>query len=496
LLVQAEINKYGSPEARKAQKFLEKYGGSHEKRKQAKIAKYGSEEGWRRHETLKKNQLDKCARQAKKIAKYGSEEAWRKHQVERLKQARGHEQLGGLPVHRGVHTGIVHSGLKQKHLKDAGFNKQVRQPLIAALVAARLIDDPTNPKWKNMTAEQLARVLADAKLNAADFADPAVAAAILLADRIARGDTEAAKELVATCAVGKVSAEMAKMGDVSLNNSEFNSDARKPLMRALVAAGIVDDPTSAKWRDMSAEELARVLALANRNPSDFSDPVVASAIRLAQQIAAGDSNAAKELVAVTKVCDELSLARACDCTATLAGEARVGDVATITVTATDGQLVADKIACSIWLEGSDSLEATRLVVRNLSAVDISWVPRCSGNHKIRVLVGGEDVRGGLTVVQVNASAHLRCSFFSMRALIAVLVDNRLVAGLASRMSRVMIGPGLQNSAASVPYCFCIQARDSHGNPTRDRRAIRFVCSGLPRSRRAILARSWPCWFVG
>ena len=70
------------------------------------------------------------------------------------------------------------------------------------------------------------------------------------------------------------------------------------MFKALAATGLIADGSdNAKWRKASAQEAAKMLADANIDPSKISDPAVAAAVKLARRVAAGDANAARELVA-------------------------------------------------------------------------------------------------------------------------------------------------------------------------------------------------------
>lgn len=56
---------------------------------------------------------------------------------------------------------------------------------------------------------------------------------------------------------------MTQFNNTRLDQPQLNGRVRDILMRALIAAEVVDDPTSAKWRNKSAEELALVSVRAN-----------------------------------------------------------------------------------------------------------------------------------------------------------------------------------------------------------------------------------------
>ena len=44
------------------------------------------------------------------------------------------------------------------------------------------------------------------------------------------------------------------------DTAPVNDRAREVLLEALIAAGLVDDPTSEKWRNKTVEELSLILA--------------------------------------------------------------------------------------------------------------------------------------------------------------------------------------------------------------------------------------------
>jgi len=88
-----------------------------------------------------------------------------------------------------------------------------------ALLAAGVISDINDPKWHSMSAEEAAKMLADADIDPSKIKDPAVAAAIRLAHRVAAGDVHAARHVAAHAIAGKVVAASlpAKMVTIYVN---------------------------------------------------------------------------------------------------------------------------------------------------------------------------------------------------------------------------------------------------------------------------------------
>ena len=99
------------------------------------------------------------------------------------------------------------SAVKSKDLQlDKNFNDQAKQAMLEAGLAAAGISDIEEPKWQGMSAEQVARVLADQSIDYSDLKDVAVATAIELAPRVAEGNAHAAREVVARAAAVKIHA--------------------------------------------------------------------------------------------------------------------------------------------------------------------------------------------------------------------------------------------------------------------------------------------------
>jgi hypothetical protein len=181
---------------------------------------------------------------------------------------------------------------------------------------------PSAARWGNMTAWQMAEVLAfNVQLNTADV-NPVVANAIRLANLNVQNIDDAAKELVVTDRVNELSLASMSLASMSLKNENFNADTKRVLMKAMKALDLVADASNLQTRkptseveiservdtlqNATAEVTAEKLAKAGLNAAYFSDPVVASAIRLADKIAHGDDRAAKELVATDDVVQKMS----------------------------------------------------------------------------------------------------------------------------------------------------------------------------------------------
>jgi len=183
----------------------------------------------------------------------------------------------------------------------------VKSTMLKALLAAGVISDINDPKWHSMSAQEAAKMLADADIDPSKITDPALAAAIRLAKRVAAGDVHAAREVVAHAVALKeahaehfenaLSEARAAVANKDLKDPEFNSQARQAMLKALAATGLIADIHDPKWQNMSAEEVAKMLADADIDPSKIKDPAVAAAIRLAKRVAAGDVHAAREVAA-------------------------------------------------------------------------------------------------------------------------------------------------------------------------------------------------------
>ena len=91
--------------------------------------------------------------------------------------------------------------LQGQTLSDPKFNNEARNAMIRAMMAAGMISGPNDPRLHGMNAQDCARWMMRANIDPSKFSDPSIRAAFRLAGRIANGDTDAAKELVATARV-------------------------------------------------------------------------------------------------------------------------------------------------------------------------------------------------------------------------------------------------------------------------------------------------------
>merc|ERR1711998_823501 len=195
-----------------------------------------------------------------------------------------------------------------KHLSDPHFNAQVKSSMMKALLAAGVISDIHDPKWHSMSAEEAAKMLADADIDPSKIKDPAVAAAIRLAHRVAAGDVHAARHVAAHAIAARVIEHQeaadrkleihAALATKTMADPHFNAQVKSSMMKALLAAGVIADINDPKWHSMSTEEAAKMLAEANIDPSKIEDPAVAAAIRLAHLVASGDQDAINQPVEV------------------------------------------------------------------------------------------------------------------------------------------------------------------------------------------------------
>ena len=75
--------------------------------------------------------------------------------------------------------------LANKHLTDPSFNAQTKNAMLCVLFKAGIIKDLNDPRWLSMTAEEAAKMLHDAGLDASKIGDPELRAAVELAGDIA-----------------------------------------------------------------------------------------------------------------------------------------------------------------------------------------------------------------------------------------------------------------------------------------------------------------------
>ena len=154
-----------------------------------------------------------------------------------------------------------------------------------------------------MTAEEAAKMLHDAGLDPSKIDDPELRAAVELAGHIARGDSDAARQLVAHSTMHKEEQERKKREEIqrvqkslagkTLADPKFASEVKDSMLAAMIAAGIISGPNDPKWKVMSAEEAAKLLSESDLDPSQVSDPAVRRALLLAKRIASGDHTAAQ-----------------------------------------------------------------------------------------------------------------------------------------------------------------------------------------------------------
>merc|ERR1711998_814199 len=153
-----------------------------------------------------------------------------------------------------------------KHLTDKDFNHQTKQVMLKALLAAGVISDMHDPKWHSMTAEEAAKMLADADIDHSKITDPAVREAIKMAHRVAAGDVHAARHVAAHAVFSKqahirhheqaVSDAHAAVASKHLTDKDFNHQTKQVMLKALLAAGVISDMHDPKWHSMTAEEAA------------------------------------------------------------------------------------------------------------------------------------------------------------------------------------------------------------------------------------------------
>merc|ERR1719240_1892151 len=190
-----------------------------------------------------------------------------------------------LNLSHRIANGDLHA-MKELAAHASGDHHQAKSALHDALIACGLMK-PGDPRLKNMTPEQMAKMLHEAGIDPATIQDPHVRAALRLASRFAKGDVSALKELA---------------NEVDGHESH----AKNALTNALLKLGILK-PGDPRLATMTAEEAARMLSAAGIDPATIDDPAVKAAVRLASRIAAGDKDAIHELA--NKVSGKTSMAQ-------------------------------------------------------------------------------------------------------------------------------------------------------------------------------------------
>jgi hypothetical protein len=144
------------------------------------------------------------------------------------------------------------------NVNDDNFEADLRTALMKGLNAARLVTNPSDPKWVNMSPAQMAQLLADAPKPEGRNVGLVAKQAIRFAEAIAAGDEDAMRSLVAFDKVyGGVDDETKGQ---ELSSVSFNNEVKQTLIDALVKAGMID----ANDQDMTAEQAAKLLAAADR----------------------------------------------------------------------------------------------------------------------------------------------------------------------------------------------------------------------------------------
>jgi len=190
-----------------------------------------------------------------------------------------------------------------KHLSDPHFNKQVKSSMMKALFAAGVISDINDPKWHSMTAEEAARMLADADIDHSKITDPAVREAIKMAHRVAAGDVHAARHVAAHHVAASIVAHdtIERAGASGANvvpDAAFLKKSKILLVNALSAVGLAPRPLdSADWKDVTLRKASSRLASLGLRPESVQDPVIRKALRLAHAIADDDLQSAQRIIA-------------------------------------------------------------------------------------------------------------------------------------------------------------------------------------------------------
>ena len=103
-----------------------------------------------------------------------------------------------------------------------------------------------DPKWEYRSAEETARLLADGADGKDATADVAVATAIRLAPRVAVGDVQAARQVVAQA--NGITVTHPAVADKHLSDKLFNHETKQALLHAMIATEIISDVNGATPR--------------------------------------------------------------------------------------------------------------------------------------------------------------------------------------------------------------------------------------------------------
>jgi hypothetical protein len=133
---------------------------------------------------------------------------------------------------------------------------------------------------------------------------PHITSAVHLCKRIAASDDAAANELATVCRAepemeGKKSMPRRK----TLLDPVFNLQVKHAFLSALITAGLVIGPFDEDWEKLSAEDAAQLLQtshLASKPEFASDDPHIAGALKFCKQVAAGDSESARQMIAYTQ----------------------------------------------------------------------------------------------------------------------------------------------------------------------------------------------------
>lgn len=193
--------------------------------------------------------------------------------------------------------------LQDQSLSDQEFNDDVQQILIRMLKQIGKITSKDDPAVEGKTAQEIADYIKEQNVTAGGSNDEVLKAVISLADAIAKGSSEAARELVALSTISfeeGVKNRARKMQNKSLDDAEFNREVQKALVQVLLSLEAISGPSDSKVFGKSAAEVAQLIIKMNLDISSIKDKLVQAAIKFAVAIYKGDSEAARNLVATAQ----------------------------------------------------------------------------------------------------------------------------------------------------------------------------------------------------
>jgi hypothetical protein len=187
--------------------------------------------------------------------------------------------------------GNAKKALASSKFGDREFDKKVKQALLKGLVAIGKAKNPEDPRFLALSIPELAAMLVGKQALDPEHASPTALAALRLAERIAQGDEDAARELVA---IDKVAgSEDAGKGHAPSNDGHYSDHLKDAIVDALLATGIVS--SREQCAAMTTEQASKLLAASqrltanyqqNRSTAEVQQAIQEAELKLKRQIEA------------------------------------------------------------------------------------------------------------------------------------------------------------------------------------------------------------------